>query len=47
MSLTLCAGCQDIDDALHARPLPNGNIEAGVRECYRNEAVKFNADMAS
>ncbi|GHJ89926.1 hypothetical protein NliqN6_6328 [Naganishia liquefaciens] len=23
-------GCQDIDDALHARPLPNGNIEAGV-----------------
>ncbi|KZO91801.1 RNB-domain-containing protein [Calocera viscosa TUFC12733] len=22
--------CQDIDDALHARPLPNGNIEAGV-----------------
>lgn len=25
-------GCQDIDDALHARQLPNGNIEAGVRE---------------
>lgn len=25
-------GCQDIDDALHARKLPNGNIEAGVRE---------------
>ncbi|KAK6903838.1 hypothetical protein I203_107346 [Kwoniella mangroviensis CBS 8507] len=23
-------GCQDIDDALHARRLPNGNIEAGV-----------------
>ncbi|OSX58629.1 hypothetical protein POSPLADRAFT_1049371 [Postia placenta MAD-698-R-SB12] len=23
-------GCQDIDDALHARSLPNGNIEAGV-----------------
>lgn len=23
-------GCQDIDDALHARPLPNGNIEVGV-----------------
>lgn len=22
--------CQDIDDALHALPLPNGNIEAGV-----------------
>ncbi|KAF7340136.1 Exosome complex exonuclease dis3 [Mycena venus] len=26
----LGADCQDIDDALHARPLPNGNIEAGV-----------------
>lgn len=25
-------GCQDIDDALHARKLPNGNIEAGVRK---------------
>ena len=24
--------CQDIDDALHARLLPNGNIEAGVRK---------------
>lgn len=23
-------GCQDIDDALHAKRLPNGNIEAGV-----------------
>ena len=23
-------GCTDIDDALHAKPLPNGNIEAGV-----------------
>ncbi|KAI9635360.1 uncharacterized protein MKK02DRAFT_36673 [Dioszegia hungarica] len=32
--LVICSidppGCQDIDDALHARPLPNGNIEAGV-----------------
>lgn len=26
------AGCQDIDDALHAKRLPNGNIQAGVRE---------------
>ena len=26
------AGCTDIDDALHARQLPNGNIEAGVRK---------------
>lgn len=23
-------GCRDIDDALHARVLPNGNIEVGV-----------------
>ncbi|KAG5336916.1 hypothetical protein C0989_011535 [Termitomyces sp. Mn162] len=32
--LVICSidppGCQDIDDALHARHLPNGNIEAGV-----------------
>ncbi|KAF6762804.1 mitotic control protein dis3 [Ephemerocybe angulata] len=32
--LNICSidppGCQDIDDALHARLLPNGNIEAGV-----------------
>ena len=27
-------GCQDIDDALHARRLPNGNIEAGVRKSF-------------
>ena len=26
--------CQDIDDALHARVLPNGNIEAGVRKSF-------------
>lgn len=23
-------GCKDIDDALHARDLPNGNIEVGI-----------------
>ncbi|KAG6861108.1 hypothetical protein C0995_003837 [Termitomyces sp. Mi166 len=32
--LVICSidppGCQDIDDALHARHLPNGNFEAGV-----------------
>ncbi|KAH9977460.1 hypothetical protein BJV77DRAFT_1052505, partial [Russula vinacea] len=32
--LNICSidppGCQDIDDALHARQLPSGNIEAGV-----------------
>ncbi|KAF4580793.1 exosome catalytic subunit dis3 [Pleurotus pulmonarius] len=27
-------GCQDIDEALHARHLPNGNIEAGVRTYF-------------
>jgi exosome complex exonuclease DIS3/RRP44 len=26
--------CQDIDDALHARLLPSGNIEAGVRKSF-------------
>ena len=26
-------GCTDIDDALHARKLPNGNFEVGVRKC--------------
>lgn len=35
--LNICSidppNCQDIDDALHARLLPNGNIEAGVRTC--------------
>jgi len=25
-----CVACQDIDDALHARMLENGNIEVGV-----------------
>ncbi|KIK68485.1 hypothetical protein GYMLUDRAFT_35913, partial [Collybiopsis luxurians FD-317 M1] len=29
------SSCQDIDDALHAKILPNGNIEAGVRYCNR------------
>lgn len=30
--MELRLGCQDIDDALHARRLPNGNVEAGVRK---------------
>ncbi|GFH26842.1 uncharacterized protein HaLaN_25061 [Haematococcus lacustris] len=33
-SLCICSvdppGCKDIDDALHVRPLPNGNYEVGV-----------------
>ena len=27
----VCAGCKDIDDALHCTSLPNGNFEVGVR----------------
>lgn len=33
--------CQDIDDALHARRLPNGNIEAGVRQCFSKFYCEF------
>jgi exosome complex exonuclease DIS3/RRP44 len=34
-------GCQDIDDALHARRLTNGNIEAGVRKYFTFLLLKF------
>lgn len=34
-SFVFVLGCQDIDDALHARQLENGNIEAGVRKSLR------------
>ena len=33
-------GCQDIDDALHARPLPNGNLEVGVHIADVSNFVK-------
>ncbi|KIE01925.1 mitotic control protein dis3, partial [Metarhizium majus ARSEF 297] len=33
-------GCQDIDDALHARKLPNGNIEVGVHIADVSHFVK-------
>lgn len=33
-------GCQDIDDALHARPLPNGNFEVGVHIADVSHFVK-------
>lgn len=33
-------GCQDIDDALHARPLPNGNVEVGVHIADVSHFVK-------
>ncbi|VUC22433.1 unnamed protein product, partial [Clonostachys rosea] len=33
-------GCQDIDDALHARKLPNGNIQVGVHIADVSNFVK-------
>jgi exosome complex exonuclease DIS3/RRP44 len=33
-------GCQDIDDALHARKLPNGNIQVGVHIADVSHFVK-------
>ena len=38
-------GCQDIDDALHARPLPNGNFEVGVHIADVSNFVKPNNPM--
>lgn len=38
-------GCQDIDDALHARQLPNGNIEAGVHIADVSHFVKADNPM--
>ncbi|OTB05516.1 hypothetical protein M426DRAFT_10558 [Hypoxylon sp. CI-4A] len=38
-------GCQDIDDALHARPLPNGNFEVGVHIADVSHFVKPNNPM--
>ncbi|ORX34504.1 hypothetical protein BD324DRAFT_636170 [Kockovaella imperatae] len=40
-------GCQDIDDALHARELPNGNIEAGVHIADVSHFVLPNNPMDS
>ncbi|PPR00807.1 hypothetical protein CVT26_012448 [Gymnopilus dilepis] len=40
-------GCQDIDDALHARPLPNGNIEAGVHIADVSHFVHADTPMDS
>ncbi|KAK3394765.1 hypothetical protein B0H63DRAFT_461887 [Podospora didyma] len=33
-------GCQDIDDALHCKPLPNGNLEVGVHIADVSHFVK-------
>ena len=38
-------GCQDIDDALHASPLPNGNFEVGVHIADVSHFVKPNNAM--
>ncbi|KAJ5544902.1 hypothetical protein N7461_007206 [Penicillium sp. DV-2018c] len=38
-------GCQDIDDALHARLLPNGNFEVGVHIADVSHFVKPNNPM--
>lgn len=38
-------GCQDIDDALHARALPNGNFEVGVHIADVSHFVKPNNAM--
>ena len=38
-------GCQDIDDALHARVLPNGNYEVGVHIADVSHFVKPNNAM--
>ncbi|CRG84880.1 exosome complex exonuclease DIS3/RRP44 [Talaromyces islandicus] len=38
-------GCQDIDDALHARRLPNGNFEVGVHIADVSHFVKPNNAM--
>lgn len=40
-------GCQDIDDALHSRPLPNGNFEVGVHIADVSHFVKPNTAMDS
>ncbi|TIA81869.1 hypothetical protein E3P92_02083 [Wallemia ichthyophaga] len=40
LTLSFNAGCTDIDDALHAKYLPNGNIEAGVHIADVSHFVK-------
>lgn len=48
-NLLICSidpvGCQDIDDALHSRPLPNGNFEIGVHIADVSHFVKPSSAM--
>lgn len=43
--MILIVACQDIDDALHARKLPNGNFEVGVHIADVTHFVKPNTAM--
>lgn len=45
VELTWVIGCQDIDDALHARELENGNFEVGVHIADVTHFVKPNTAM--
>lgn len=38
-------GCKDIDDALHARDLPNGNIEVGIHIADVTYYMKHNSAL--
>ena len=38
---TCSLDCQDIDDALHARLLPNGSVEAGVRKSFQSFLIIY------
>ena len=38
-------GCKDIDDALHARDLPNGNVEVGIHIADVTYYMKHNSAL--
>lgn len=48
-SIVVCSvdppGCKDIDDALHCRVLPNGNLEVGVHIADVTHFVKANSPL--
>ena len=45
MKILMVIACQDIDDALHARALENGNFEVGVHIADVGEFVKAGTAM--